>query len=207
LAKQLATLDQIARGRLVLGVAAGGRADDFLATGADYTDRGARLDALLDELRAVWAGAGPVPGIGPAPVKSTLPLVVGGHSPAAMRRAAATAEGWIAGGSSAAGYAALVSAAREQWALAGRMDRPRMYSLAYVSLGPGGREQAEHYLRAYYAFIGAKADRAAAGTITTAAQLRDTISGYAEVGCDELLLFPCTAAPGQLDLLAEAALS
>jgi alkanesulfonate monooxygenase SsuD/methylene tetrahydromethanopterin reductase-like flavin-dependent oxidoreductase (luciferase family) len=204
LAKQLATVDQFANGRLVLGVAAGGREDDFNAAGTPYAGRGRRLDQMLVELGEVWSGGGPVPGIGPAPVKSNLPLIVGGHSPAAMRRAAKVADGWIAGGSSAAGYAALVSQARTEWIAAGRADRPRMHSLAYVSLGPDGQQRAETYLRAYYAFIGVKAERAAAGVITAPEQLRELVDSYGEAGCDELLLFPCTAEISELDRIAEA---
>lgn len=65
LAKQLATLDQLAGGRLVLGVAAGGRPDDYAATGAEYEGRGDRLDTMLGTLRNFWdtrrTGRSPVP--------------------------------------------------------------------------------------------------------------------------------------------------
>jgi alkanesulfonate monooxygenase SsuD/methylene tetrahydromethanopterin reductase-like flavin-dependent oxidoreductase (luciferase family) len=202
LAKQAATIDAITGGRLVLGVAAGGREDDYAATGASYGDRGRRLDAMLGELRDIWSGGS---GIGPEPVSEGGPtLLAGGHSPAAMRRAARHADGWIAGGSSVAGFGALAAQAGEIWSDEGRQGRPRTVSLAYASLGPEGQATAERYLRAYYAFIGPKAERAASGVLTTPEAVRQTVRDYAAAGCDELLLFPCTADPKQLTLLAEA---
>lgn len=207
LAKQAATIDALSGGRLVLGVAAGGREDDYLATGAPYTGRGARLDRLIGELRAIWAGDGAVPGIGPAPRRpGGVPLLVGGHSPAAMRRSARFGMGWIAGGSSVTAYPDLVRQARGIWAEEGRTDRPRMVSLIYACLGPDARRVATGYLRGYYAFIGAKAERAAAGVVLDAGQLRETVRAYAEGGCDELIIMPCTADPKQLELLGQAVL-
>ncbi|MQY11603.1 F420-dependent glucose-6-phosphate dehydrogenase [Streptomyces sp. RB5] len=204
LAKQAATVDAVSGGRLVLGLAAGGRPDDYETSGADYAGRGRRLDAIVGELRSVWAEGSPV---GPRPVSPGGPrLLFGGHSPVAMRRAARYGEGWIAGGSSVAGFAALGAQAREIWAAQGREGRPRLLSLAYVSLGPEGREQAERYLRSYYAFIGPKAERAAAGVLTTPEAVRATIRDYAAAGCDELILLPCSPDDKQLRLIAEAAL-
>ncbi|MCQ4084259.1 LLM class flavin-dependent oxidoreductase [Streptomyces sp. RB6PN25] len=207
LAKQAATIDAISGGRLVLGVAAGGRADDYAATGAPYAARGERLDRLIEELRQIWDGGGPVPGIGPRPARpGGIPLLVGGHSPAAMRRSARFGIGWIAGGSSVTAYPDLVRQAREVWAEEGRTERPRMVSLLYACLGPGAGRVAGGYLRRYYSFIDAKAERASSGVLTDAGQVRDAVQAYAEAGCDELVLLPCTADPKQLELLGAAAL-
>nr|WP_112473297.1 LLM class flavin-dependent oxidoreductase [Streptomyces sp. ST1020] len=208
LAKQAATVHALSGGRLTLGVAAGGRDDDFRATGAAYGDRGRRLDAMIAEMREIWAGRGPVPGIGPVFSDADRPeLIVGGHTPAAMARAARLAGGWIAGGSSATGYADLAGRARDAWRGAGRTESPRLVALVYACLGPGARDVAESYLRSYYAFIGPKAEMAAKAVVIGAEALRETVSAYEGAGCDELLVFPCTAELGQLELLAKAALS
>ncbi|WP_416967572.1 LLM class flavin-dependent oxidoreductase [Streptomyces sp. 4F14] len=207
LAKQAATVHALSGGRLVLGVAAGGRDDDYRATGAAYGDRGRRLDAMIAEMREIWAGRGAVPGIGPVFSEADRPgLIVGGHTPAAMARAARCADGWIAGGSSATGYAELASRARDAWRVAGRVDKPRLVALVYACLGPRARDIAESYLRSYYAFIGPKAEMAAKAVVIGAEALRETASAYEGAGCDELLVFPCTAELGQLELLAKAAL-
>lgn len=206
LAKQVATIDHLSGGRVVLGVAAGGREDDFAASGAAFTGRGRRLDAMLTQMNKVWSGAGPVPGIGPQPPRAAPTLLVGGHSPAAMRRAAAHGDGWIAGGTSVRGYADLVAGARAAWSEQGRTDRPRMVALGYVALGPDGHERAHRYLADYYRFAGAKAGQARAGVVTDPGLLRAGCAAYAAAGCDELVLFPCVSDPGQLDLIARAVL-
>ncbi|HET9141289.1 LLM class flavin-dependent oxidoreductase [Actinophytocola sp.] len=204
LAKQLATIDHISGGRLSVGLAAGGREDDYLAAGTTYHDRGRRLDAIVAELRAVWADEGRVPGIGPTPPKGAPRLLFGGHSPAAMRRAAAHGDGWIAGGGSVTAYADLVRQSLQAWADAGREGRPHLVSLCYVSLGPDGAARAGDYLRHYYSYVGPKAEYLARGVIADGGRLRDAVAGYAEAGCDELILFPCVPEPAQVDLLAEA---
>ncbi|AUG78915.1 Putative F420-dependent reductase [Kitasatospora sp. MMS16-BH015] len=207
LAKQAATIDAISEGRLTLGVAAGGREDDYAATGTGYHDRGARLDALLGELREIWAGRGTVPGIGPAPLRPEgVPLLVGGHSARAMRRSAQFGTGWIAGGNSVTAYAEQVRQARQTWVDAGRTDRPRMVAILYTHLGPDAARVAGDYLRAYYSFIGPKAERTAAGVLVEPERIREAVQAYAEAGCDELILLPCTADLKQVGLLADAAL-
>ncbi|WP_280702383.1 LLM class flavin-dependent oxidoreductase [Kitasatospora sp. GP82] len=207
LAKQAATIDAISGGRLVLGVAAGGREDDFAATGTGYRDRGARLDALLAELREIWAGRGRVPGIGPAPLRPDgVPLLVGGHSPRAMRRSARFGTGWIAGGNSVTAYAELVHQTRQTWIDEGRTDRPRMVAILYAHLGQDAARVAGGYLREYYSFVGPKAERTASGVLVEPQQIRDAVQAYGEAGCDELILLPCTADLKQVGLLADAAL-
>ncbi|MGJ6967155.1 LLM class flavin-dependent oxidoreductase [Streptosporangium sp. G11] len=206
LAKQLATVDELSGGRLTVGVAAGGRADDFAATGEPYERRGRRLDALVTEMREIWAGDGPGGDIGPRPVlPGGPPIWVGGHTDAALRRAARLGQGWIAGGSSSVPYADLVARARAAWQAEGRTDRPRMVALAYFSLGTAGAEQAVAHMRRYYAQAGPYADRAAAQTVTTEGALQRTLKEYESAGCDELIFFPCSGDPDQVDLLAEAA--
>ncbi|GAA1068915.1 LLM class flavin-dependent oxidoreductase [Kitasatospora nipponensis] len=207
LAKQAATVDAISGGRLTLGVATGGRDDDYLATGADYAGRGDAMDRLLRELREIWAGQGPNGAIGPHPTRENgIPLLVGGHSGRAMRRSAEFGTGWIAGGNSVTAYAELVRRAQQTWREAGRTEKPRMVSLVYASLGPDSLQVAGSYLRGYYSFVGPKAERTASGVLADAVQLKDAVQAYAEAGCDELILLPCTADLKQVELLAEAAL-
>jgi alkanesulfonate monooxygenase SsuD/methylene tetrahydromethanopterin reductase-like flavin-dependent oxidoreductase (luciferase family) len=92
------------------------------------------------------------------------------------------------------------------WRDAGREGRPRVLALGYFSLGDDAERTAQAYLGDYYAFTGEAAQQIAAGALTDADAIRERIDGFAAAGCDELLLFPCSPDPGQVDLLAEAAL-
>jgi alkanesulfonate monooxygenase SsuD/methylene tetrahydromethanopterin reductase-like flavin-dependent oxidoreductase (luciferase family) len=201
LAKQLAGVQQLSRGRLAVGLAAGGRADDFEVSGQPFAGRGRRLDALIAELRRRWAQEDalvPVSPYGPPP------LLIGGHSAAAMRRAARSGDGWIMGGASAVPYADLVARLRELWAEQGRAGRPRLTAIAHVALGPGAREEAEGYLRGFYAHAGPHAERVVRGLLHDETALRQAAEAYRAAGCDELVLFPCVADPEQLRLVHKA---
>ncbi|MEU6068653.1 LLM class F420-dependent oxidoreductase [Streptomyces sp. NPDC047082] len=105
-AKQYATLDHLASGRLILGVGAGHVVEEFTALGVDFRQRGAVLDETIDALRAAL-GPEEFPehhgkrydfeGLGqlPRPAQTHVPLWVGGSSPAAVRRAALKGDGWL----------------------------------------------------------------------------------------------------------------
>jgi len=209
LAKQLASVDQLSDGRLVVGIAVGNRDDDFTATGSDFAGRGAAQDALLAEMRAVWAGEprGTAGAIGPAPVQpGGPPLLIGGTGAAAIRRTAALGAGWIAGGGGPAMFADAAGRIRDAWTAAGREGAPRLVSLGYYALGPDADDAARGYLSDYYAFAGPYAEQIAQSALTDADAVRRAVDEFAEAGCDELILFPCSADPDQVDRLAEVAL-
>ena len=105
-AKAMTTLDQLSRGRAILGVGAGHVEEEFALTGADFTNRGAVFDDAIDIYRAAMAEEFPDHegsvvavkdmGISPRPVQAGGPPVwVGGSSPAALRRAGERGDGWI----------------------------------------------------------------------------------------------------------------
>lgn len=207
LAKQLASLDRLSGGRLILGVSAGMREDDYRATGTDFHTRGRRLDAMIEEMREIWKGGGPVPGVGPRPVNGDIPIWVGGHSPAGLRRAAKYGIGWISPGGPPHKYPELVTTVKELWAEEGRSGSPRMGANCYVSLGPDGQELANEHMLSYYSYMGKMVEHLAKGAVTDEARLRDVVDGYAANGCDELLLLSCTADPDHLDRIADVVLS
>jgi alkanesulfonate monooxygenase SsuD/methylene tetrahydromethanopterin reductase-like flavin-dependent oxidoreductase (luciferase family) len=208
LAKQLATIDAIAGGRLTVGIAVGGRPDDYEATGSSFTERGRAFDAQLTEMRAVWAQqprgqAGP---IGPAPAQAGgPPLLIGGNAPAAFRRMAEFGTGWIMGGGGPQAFAARADKARQSWREAGRAGAPRLVAIAYVSLGGDAEAHARAYLSDYYSFIGDFAEQIAAGALTSPQKVVDAVAAFTEAGCDELILFPCNPDSTQVLLTAEAA--
>ncbi|MEV5341642.1 LLM class flavin-dependent oxidoreductase [Streptomyces sp. NPDC052676] len=204
LAKQVASLDRISGGRLTLGLAAGNRDDDFTVSGVDPAARGRLLDAMLKELRATWRAAGGPDAVGPAP-RSPLPLVLGGTSEAAFRRAAQYGRGWIAGGSSPSGYRTNADRVEAAWRRYGRTGRPHLMTLLYFALGPRAEQLAERYLLDYYAFSG-RAESIVTMALTEPHRVRAAVKAYQDAGCDEIVFMPCGASPDQLDRLAEAVL-
>jgi probable F420-dependent oxidoreductase len=105
LAKQLATLERLAPGRVILGAGVGWDRDEFAALEVPFTERGARADELIELIAHLHAtGKGGLGGrfrrVGDgvfAPRPSTrIPLMVGGKSEAALRRAARVADLWQA---------------------------------------------------------------------------------------------------------------
>jgi probable F420-dependent oxidoreductase len=105
LAKQLASIDQVARGRLIVGVGAGYVEAEFAALGVELSERGLRMDEHLDVMRALWTMPQPrysgrlvrLDGVNafPRPVRDGgPPIVMGGVSAPARRRTIAKADGW-----------------------------------------------------------------------------------------------------------------
>jgi alkanesulfonate monooxygenase SsuD/methylene tetrahydromethanopterin reductase-like flavin-dependent oxidoreductase (luciferase family) len=203
LAKQAASIDRLSNGRLVLGVAVGGREDDFVASGVDFGSRGRDFDAMLEQWQRIWAGEsfGTAGAIGP---RARPTLIIGGSADVAFERVARYGDGWIMGGGPADRFSAGAAKAREAWQAAGREGAPRTMSLGYFALGDRAEEAANTYLRDYYAFAGEYAGVVADGAAKDAATVRERIAGFAAAGCDELVLFPCDPDPAQVDLLADA---
>jgi alkanesulfonate monooxygenase SsuD/methylene tetrahydromethanopterin reductase-like flavin-dependent oxidoreductase (luciferase family) len=209
-AKQAASLDRLSGGRLVLGLAVGSRKDDFDASGVDHHRRGRLFDAQLDNMRRIWSGEsrGFAGRIGPEPARSEGPrLLIGGSSPAAVRRAVKYAEGWMAGGGGPQRFAAGAEAVRAAWQQAGRPGTPRLAGLSYFALGPRAREHADRYLLHYYAIAGPVAEQVARGALVAEELVRQALQAFQAAGCDELILFPCDPDPEQIDRLAEVALT
>jgi alkanesulfonate monooxygenase SsuD/methylene tetrahydromethanopterin reductase-like flavin-dependent oxidoreductase (luciferase family) len=195
LLKQAATLQLLARGRLTLGLAVGAREDDYTAAGLRTAGRGRRLSEQLVALRGGWETSPVIPGA-PAPE-----LLVGGGSGPAFLRAARYADGYAHGGGPPRAFARAAAGARAAWSELGRPGRPRLWGQGYFCLGD--RERGEAYLRDYYAFTGPFAETIAAAMLSTPGAIRDFVRGYAEEGCDELVLLPTVSDPDELDRLAE----
>src|SRR4051812_18456666 len=207
LAKQAASLDRLSGGRLVLGVAVGGREDDYAASHSDFHDRGRRFEAMLDEWQRVWGGEsfGTAGAIGPRPANGRPQLIVGGSADVVFERAAKYADGWIMGGGDPSGFRDAAAKLDAAWSAAGRDGAPRKLALAYFALGPQAEQAAEGYLRDYYAFLGDELAGMIAGSAATDAEtVARYVRGFEEAGCDELIVFPCDPDPGQVDLLADA---
>ena len=107
LAKELATLDQLSGGKVELGLGVGWLEEEFDALGVPWARRGARNDEYIEAMRTLWSGPEvefhgefvdfPKVTCSPRPVQPRIPILVGGDSDVAIRRAARLADGYFPG--------------------------------------------------------------------------------------------------------------
>lgn len=130
-AKQVASLDHLSKGRVLLGLGVGWLAEEFTAMGVPFAGRGRRFDDYLRAVKKVWSGVEfehqsdylnwsgfksyPLPHAPSGP-----PIIIGGHSPAALRRTVATGDGWFAFPKSHDELSGLLGQLRDRAAAAGR---------------------------------------------------------------------------------------
>ncbi len=164
LAKQVASLDVVSGGRLVLGLGVAYLEPEMRAIGVPMEGRGARADEYLAAMRALWEEEEPAyrgrhvafEGVDayPRPLQRPLPVVVGGHSRAAHRRAARAADGWY-------GFMLGLRAMAEQ------------RELMRAAIEETGREHPLHV------------------SVTPARRVdREVVQAYAELGVDRLIVAP-----------------
>ena len=130
LAKELATLDQLSGGRVELGLGVGWMKEEFDALGVPWQRRGARNDEYIAAMRALWKAPhaefhgefvdfGPVT-CSPRPVNGNIPILVGGDTDAAIRRAVNLADGYFPGEGDVDRLAALLTRVRGELGKVGR---------------------------------------------------------------------------------------
>ncbi len=152
-AKQAASIAALAEGRLRLGVGISPWPEDFAAMGVPWEHRGARMDETIDIVRGLTAGGwfeyhGDVCQldrckITPVPVRP-IPILVGGHSPPALRRAAARGDGWIHAGGDAGDLAQMVEQVRTLRAGYGRERDPfEIHAISVDAYSPDGVRRLE----------------------------------------------------------------
>jgi probable F420-dependent oxidoreductase len=105
LAKQVASLDVLSGGRLLLGVGVGWLAEEFAAVGVPFADRGRRHDNYVEAMRALWRDTKATVhntytdfdnAISlPHPIRQSVPIVIGGRSARSARRAAEIGDGYF----------------------------------------------------------------------------------------------------------------
>jgi probable F420-dependent oxidoreductase len=130
LAKELATLDQLSGGRVELGLGVGWLREEFEALGIPWERRGARNDEYIEAMRTLWSGPEvefhgefvdfPKVTCSPRPVQASIPILVGGDTEVAIRRAGRLADGYFPGEGDADRLRVLITRVRQAAEDAGR---------------------------------------------------------------------------------------
>jgi probable F420-dependent oxidoreductase len=166
LAKELATLQNLSDGRLILGAGVGWLEPEFAALGVPFNERGRRLDEGLAMMRAVWTEdpvtfhSRTIPAViegmtmTPMPV-SSIPLWLGGSSDAALRRTVRVADGWHGSGLTPAKAAPIIQRLRS--------ERPEGEFVISMRVHWNGRDQGV---------------------------LRDAVDGFAGIGVQHIMIAP-----------------
>jgi probable F420-dependent oxidoreductase len=150
LAKQVASLDVLSNGRVTLGIGVGYLEPEFRAVGADFEQRGAVTDEYLDAMQHLWYDTHPefhgrfvdFAGVDayPRPQQHPIPIVVGGHTRRALRRAVARAHGWYGFALTPESAASCIEGLR---AAASEVARPAELGELEITVTPRGRMRAD----------------------------------------------------------------
>jgi alkanesulfonate monooxygenase SsuD/methylene tetrahydromethanopterin reductase-like flavin-dependent oxidoreductase (luciferase family) len=200
--RQIADLSRIAPGRLIFGVGVGGEdRHEVSVCGVDPGTRGQRMNESLAVLRELLAGK-PVTFhgsffdlddavIAPAPAMP-VPIIIGGRSDAAVRRAGQLGDGWLGIWASPRRFAQAVELAAAEAAAAGRPDPPSRHAMqVWCGLG-SSREQARRCLapamEAMYQLPFERFERYC--PYGTPADVAEFLAPYVAAGCTEFNLIP-----------------
>jgi alkanesulfonate monooxygenase SsuD/methylene tetrahydromethanopterin reductase-like flavin-dependent oxidoreductase (luciferase family) len=208
LAKQAATLDALSNGRLTLGLGLGARKDDYHAAAAPFTQRGKRLEAQIGTMRRIWSGQpidaalGP---IGPTPARPGGPeVLIGAYTPAAIHRVGQWADGFIFGGATDPNMRSqMITLIETAWQDAGRPGWPRFVAGLAYALGPQALDRARPIILDYYAYLGPRAELVAKSILHTADSIKAAIQIFADLGVDEVILFPSLPEIDQFERIVE----
>jgi alkanesulfonate monooxygenase SsuD/methylene tetrahydromethanopterin reductase-like flavin-dependent oxidoreductase (luciferase family) len=207
LAKQAATLQAVSGGRFRLGLGIGGRDDDWLALGAEPTGKGRKLEDCIATCRSVWAGDKPAGALLPvAPEVPYLPIVLGGASEAAFRRAGQLADAFVAAPMPPEAIAGAYEVVRASAAQAQR-QAPVLYAARYVAIGDDVADEANRNAASYYGSAGdAVVEMVQGGILRSAGDVRSALDRLKQAGVDEVCLWPLASRIDQVDRIADAAL-
>ena len=161
LAKQLASLDVLSNGRLIFGLGVGWCEPEMRSVGAPFAERGKVADDYLAAMRAVWAQPKPshtgpyvaFDGVQamPRPVQAPVPIVVGGRTAPAYRRAVTQGHGWYGFGMNVEDSQKVVVVLHET---AKKVSRPAELGRLEISITPPGYDVPDKATRDAYAAAG-----------------------------------------------------
>lgn len=206
-ARQILTVAQLAPGRLSLGLGIGG--DDrreVIACGVDPKTRGRRMDEALGLVRSLLAGEtvtrdGEFFTLNEArlrpPPEQPIPLIVGGRSEAALRRAGRLGDGWLGIWTSAARYAEAIAVVESHGEDASRGDVNWQHGMTFWcgfdSDRGRGRDRVAATMERLYRTPFDKFERFV--PYGTAEEVADFVAPYVQAGCTTLNFIPVARSP------------
>jgi alkanesulfonate monooxygenase SsuD/methylene tetrahydromethanopterin reductase-like flavin-dependent oxidoreductase (luciferase family) len=207
-ARQLADIGQLAPGRLVLGVGVGGEdRHEIEVCGVDPATRGARMDECLTVLRQLLTGRpvtfhGKFFDIDEAVIAppAAIPILVGGRSDAAVRRAGRLGDGWLGIWNSPRRFAAAAALAAEEAAAVGRPDPPTRHAMqvwcGFADTPEAARACLAPAMQAMYQLPFERFERYC--PYGTPADVAEFLAPYVEAGCTEFNLIPQSPDPDRV---------
>jgi alkanesulfonate monooxygenase SsuD/methylene tetrahydromethanopterin reductase-like flavin-dependent oxidoreductase (luciferase family) len=206
-AKQAAAVDQLSAGRLVLGIAQGGRGDDFEVFGAPFKGRSQRFESQVGRIREIWASARKSDRdhgvLGPPPVQNPPPIWIGAMQEKAVQRALRIGDGFVFGTAGSELMSQFTPRLREGAAANGKTDFT-VAGLAYCALGDDPQkalEEGAHHVLRYYGQLWTEPENLIHHG--PADKIAAEVQAYADGGLDLLILFPQIPRLDQVELLAE----
>jgi alkanesulfonate monooxygenase SsuD/methylene tetrahydromethanopterin reductase-like flavin-dependent oxidoreductase (luciferase family) len=207
-ARQLADISQLAPGRLVLGVGVGGEdRHEIEVCGVDPATRGQRMDECLTILRQLLTGApttvhGKFFDVDDAVIAppAAVPILVGGRSDVAVRRAGRLGDGWLGVWNSPRRFAAAVEMAAQEAARVGRPDPPTRHAMqvwcGFADTPGAARACLAPAMEAMYQLPFERFERYC--PYGTPDDVAGFLAPYVEAGCTEFNLIPQSPDPDRV---------
>jgi alkanesulfonate monooxygenase SsuD/methylene tetrahydromethanopterin reductase-like flavin-dependent oxidoreductase (luciferase family) len=213
-ARQLATIAAYHPGRLTVGVGVGGEhPTEFRASGVPLDQRGARLEEAVTHMRELWSGT-PVRTHGRfsdlvdvqlRPIPPAIPLVFGGHTEMALRRAARLGDGWVGFYKDVDGFAVARAALQHERERAGLADRPFALGMVLPTVLADRNDAASNRAAELMRGASTKDFQSAPDRFIVAGSSDhavERIADYHAVGCDHFILAVLEQGTAYMDQLA-----
>jgi probable F420-dependent oxidoreductase len=217
LAKELATIDHISNGRLILGTAVGWYKREFDSLGAEFTQRGKMMEQSLEILKRLWTEEivdGDYPPyklrgavLQPKPVqKPHPPILIGGYVDAVLKRVATKGDGWLT-------YYYTVESFKRSWAKirafaeeAGRNpDQLSATNQLPICIGPRAKVEApmKHWLQTEWDYASWSESTMDSAIMGTPEECVEQLSSHIEAGLDRIIFVPYKYETEQVEAIAQ----
>jgi alkanesulfonate monooxygenase len=217
LAKQLASMDQISNGRLVLGMASGWYKREFDAVGIDFHKRGKIMDQNLEIMQRLWeedmvAGEYPPHNLRnavmfPKPVQQPRPtILIGGYADKVLKRAATASDGWLT-------YFYTPEGFKEDWAKIcnfaeeGGIDPASLNATNQLPIMVGPRSEVEgpmrEWLDAEWDFASWSKSTPESAIMGTPEECVEQLQEHIDAGIDRIIFVPYKYQDEQVDAIAK----